>query len=81
MYELAENLASHCVEHEFHPENIGLDKRNGLKYYLGFNFKIDRSMRKEDTLHKYRRIIEYFFAEGGPLIQGTPTKSQANECF
>lgn len=55
--EFAQNLVAHCVEHEFKVENIGLDRKNSVKYYLGFGFKIDRAMKKEDTLQRYKRII------------------------
>lgn len=80
MYELAENLANKCVEHEFRVENIGLDRKEHLKYFIGFAFKIDRGMNKEDTLQRYRRIIDYFFACGGPLVKGrSPNKSLKNE--
>lgn len=80
MNEFAQNLVTHCVEHEFKVENIGLDKKNMVKYFLGFGFKIDRGMKKEDTLQRYKRIIEYFFAPGGPLIKDhSPCKSQKNE--
>lgn len=69
MNEFAQILVAHCVEHEFKVESIGLDRKNSVKYYLGFSFKIDRAMKKEDTLQRYKRIIEYFFAPGGPLIK------------
>ncbi len=46
MYDLANNLVNHCVQHEFKVRNIGLDRRNGLKYFLGLNFNIDKAMRK-----------------------------------
>lgn len=80
MNEFAQNLVAHCVEHEFKVENIGVDKKNMAKYFLGFGFKIDRGMKKEDTLQRYKRIIEYFFAPGGPLIKDhSPSKSHKNE--
>ena len=81
MYDLADNLVNHCVQHEFKVSNIGLDRRNGLKYFLGLNFNIDKAMRKQDTLQRYRRIIDYFFARGGPVIRGkSPSNSLRNEC-
>lgn len=76
---MAETLVSKGVEHEFRVENIGLDRKEKLKYFLGFAFRIDRGMNKEDTLQRYRRIIDYFFACGGPLVKGrSPNKSLKN---
>lgn len=57
MISLAENLANHCIDHEFKMNNIGLDKRNNLKYYLGLNFKIDRTMQKQKLIQKYRQAV------------------------
>ncbi len=46
MLELGELLARHCVVHEFQFDNVGLDRLNRLKYFLGFAFKIDRNVNK-----------------------------------
>ena len=43
---MARNLVSHCIEHEFKASNIGIDKRSKVKYFLGFAFRIDRSIKK-----------------------------------
>lgn len=62
LYELAENLANRGVEHEFRMENIGLDNKNNLKYFLGFAFRIDRSMKREVTLQRYKHAIDLIFS-------------------
>lgn len=61
--ELVENIAAHSIEHQFKLSNIGLDKRNNLKYYIGFDFKIDRALVKNEATLKYKRQIEKLFGK------------------
>lgn len=54
---------------------MGLDRKQTLKYFLGFNFKIDRSLCKQTTAQKYRAQVESFFKT--PTHQ-PPTLSPTN---
>lgn len=61
---------------------MGLDKKNNLKYYLGFNFKIDRSLKKEETVEKYKAKVLNFFSKPKQVKEErSPSKSYKNEYY
>jgi len=46
-------------------DNVGLEKDGGLKYFLDFNFRIDKHNPATGLEDKYMRKIEEIFGEGG----------------
>lgn len=44
---------------------MGLDKYFRLKYFLGFEFRIDKALNKDELSQKYKRQIESMFGKGG----------------
>jgi len=57
LQELAENVAAHFIDHQFKLSNIGVDRRNNLKYFLGMNFRIDKTLPKIETALKYKQQV------------------------
>lgn len=58
-------LAGLNVIHEFKFHNVGLNKALNLKYFLGFDFTIDKTYNKHDLRHKYKHVVNAMFAQGG----------------
>jgi hypothetical protein len=54
LLELAGTLAGCSVLHEFKIDNVGLDRNNRLKYFLGFAFRIDRGLNRQETGERYQ---------------------------
>jgi hypothetical protein len=53
------------IIHEFKFHNVGLDKSLRLKYFLGFDFKIDKTSNKDDLNLKYQQVVNGMFGQGG----------------
>ena len=58
LLELVNNLASHGVEHEFEPKNLGLNWRKQVRYFLGWDFVINPRADKLVLGESYRRQVE-----------------------
>ena len=65
LLELAQLLAAHSVVLDLRIENVGLDRNNRLKYFMGFAFRIDRTINRTLTAEQYQQTVRGFFAEGG----------------
>lgn len=65
MLELAQMLAGLHVVHDFKFHNVGLDKLLKLKYFLGFDFTIDKSYNQDDLFIRYKQAVNGMFAQGG----------------
>lgn len=62
---MAQYLANHSIVLDLRIENVGLDKSNHLKYFMGFGFRIDRALNRPLTVERYQQTVKSFFAEGG----------------
>ena len=61
MLELCECLASKSIVHDLDVNRVGMDKKFNLKYFLGVDFKIDKSLDKQKANESYKSKIEPFF--------------------
>jgi hypothetical protein len=57
MTRLTVKLASSGILHSLWFDNVGLGPKNELKYFLGFNFKINQTVNKEVLAESYRKEI------------------------
>lgn len=57
MYELSESLASKGIVHMLDTKRIGLDKRFNVKYFLGVDFKIDKTANKQEMIEEYKNAV------------------------
>jgi hypothetical protein len=46
MLELCDGLASRSIIHELDVQRVGLDRRYNIKYFLGVDFKLDKTADK-----------------------------------
>jgi hypothetical protein len=70
---LASSLACHGVDHTLQLSRVGIDSRQHLKYFLGVDFRIDRSLNRPEILQKYVEQAHSFFTV---TPRGSPAKLQ-----
>ena len=67
------------MEHDIEPKNIGLDRRKQAKYYLGFDFNINKKTDKIELAAAYRKQVEKIMDCGDFSSPQKQIKSMKNE--
>ncbi len=62
-------LASRFIIHELDVKRVGLDKKYNLKYYLGIDFVIDRSISQNKIKEAYMAQVKAFFTHTCKFMQ------------
>jgi hypothetical protein len=75
MLELCGSLSAKGIVHDLDVKRVGLDKRYNLKYYLGIDFKIDKTVDRQKILEDYKNQVTLFF---NLISKGVPQPQPQN---
>ena len=65
MISLTDKFVSNCIVHDVRFDNVGIGRNGELKYFLGMQFSIDKSVDLGELGVRYRNCVEGMFGEGG----------------
>lgn len=71
-------LASRFIIHELDVKRVGLDKKYHLKYYLGIDFVIDRTISQNKIREAYMTQVKAFFAHTCKFMQQLKDSPEEN---